>query len=70
MSANAQTPGSGEIDTFDALPPRLRQALREFPLNMSSEFALAQLRSGKTEDQLLALLETQRRRLGEFNPKA
>lgn len=57
MSANAQTSGSGGLSAHDQLPPRLRLAMAKMPLNMSAEYALSQLRSGISEDSLIAQLE-------------
>lgn len=70
MSANAGTGSSVEtFIAFEQLPPRLRKALTEFPLDMSSEFALKALKQGMTEAQLLKMLEQRRAQLGPFNPK-
>lgn len=56
MSANAGTKGKGGMEAFDQLPKTIREALHEFPLCMSAEFALKALRSGKSETQLLEML--------------
>lgn len=69
MSANAGTGSSIEtFEAFEKLPPRLRQALTEFPLDMSSEFALECLRKGTTEDKLLKMLADRKASMSPFNP--
>lgn len=60
MSDNTKTLGSGGMAAFDSLPPALRQALASHPQNMSSEFALAKLREGYTEQQLISMLQKAR----------
>lgn len=69
MSANAGTKGSGGLSDFDQLPPRLREALRQFPLNMDAGFALQMLKRGKTETELIHLLKARAGMLSEFNPE-
>lgn len=60
MAHNAGTPGIEPFEAYDQLPPRLQLMLAHFPQSMSSEFALQQLRAGKTETQLCAMLEKMR----------
>lgn len=60
MSDNAGTQGPGGMIEFDKLPKRVREALAEFPLNMSSEFPLQAIKHGVSEDKLLAQLEALR----------
>ena len=45
------------MEAFDKLPPRLRAALAQAPLNMSAEYALAELKRGVSEERLLNMLE-------------
>ena len=69
MSANAGTGASVEtFSAFDKLPPRLRKALQDFPLDMSSEFALECLRKGTSEDRLLEMLADRKAMMSPFNP--
>lgn len=60
MSHNAGTPRAETFEAHDELPRRLQLLLAHFPQNMSSEFALAMLRKGKTEDELCAMLLAKR----------
>jgi hypothetical protein len=60
----------GELEQHDQLPPTIKRALEQFHLNMSSRFALDALRAGRSEKELLRMLNDRRTALGEFNPKA
>ena len=69
MSDNAGNSGGHEMETFDKLPPRLREALREFPISMSSNFPLKMLKSGWSEAELIRKLTDMREQMSEFNPE-
>lgn len=69
MSSNSGTPGQGGSLLFDSLPPRLRAALREFPIEMDAGFALKMIKNGMSEDKLLQMLEQRKQTLSEFNPE-
>lgn len=62
MSDNAQTKGLGGLKAFDQLPPRVRKALADFPVNMSAEYALSLWRRGYSEDEIILRLEQNRPR--------
>lgn len=69
MSANAGTPASETFSAYDQLPAAIRSALREFPINISSEHALALLASGRSEAEILAFIHTYRAKFSPFNPE-
>lgn len=69
MSNNSGTPGQGGVLDYDKLPEKIRKALRDFPLEMDAGFALQMLKRGKSERELLQMLERRKQSLSEFNPE-
>lgn len=44
------------LAAHDQLPPRLREALRNARLKQSSEVALREIRAGRSEEEIIALI--------------
>lgn len=60
MSHNSNTLDAETFLAYDQLPREIQLALAHFPQNMSSEFALAQIKRGISPAKLKAMLEAKR----------
>ena len=60
MSHNCGTSEAESFSAYDLLPKEVQLALAHFPQNMSSEFALAQIRRGVSPARLIEMLNAKR----------